>query len=45
MIYRIASLVALLRCCVHCAGAGPPNSQSPATLPNAVSVVETLAIP
>jgi DNA-binding beta-propeller fold protein YncE len=35
MIYRIASLVALLLCCAQCAGAGPPNSQSPATLPNA----------
>ena len=35
MIYRIASLVALLLCCAQCAGVGPPNSQSPATLPNA----------
>ena len=35
MIYRIASLVALLLCCAQCAGAGPPNSASPATLPNA----------
>jgi hypothetical protein len=35
MLSRVASLVALLLCCAQCAGAGPPNSASPATLPNA----------
>lgn len=34
MLYRIASLVALLLCCAQCAGAGSPNAASPATLPN-----------